>query len=100
MSASMIRSPVPLSGAMATPSRVVAGSMANGEASAGPLDRSAAAVPLVQPAWPDRSTINLAGELLDLSMTSIAYTASIGVPETGADFWSMLETVLPQGERD
>ncbi|MEM5474404.1 hypothetical protein WNZ14_21965 [Hoeflea sp. AS60] len=104
MSASMIRLPVPMSATMVTPSRAAAGSVAYGEAGSGALEQPAgavqAAIPHVRPAWPDPGTINLAGELLDLSMTTMAYTASIGVPDTGADFWAMLATALPEGERD
>ncbi len=104
MSASMIRLSVPLSGTMVTPSRAAAGSGAYGDTGTRPLEQPAGAVqaatPHVRPAWPDPGTINLAGELLDLSMTTIAYTASIGVPETGSDFWAMLTTALPEDEPD
>ena len=97
MSASMIQLSVPLSGTMVHPLRAIPASGADGEAGASPPAEPAPAV-RVRPAWPDPGTINLAGELLALSKTTIAYTASIGVPETGADFWAMLATALSDGE--
>ena len=57
-----------------------------------------AAAPLVRPAWPDPATVNLAAELLALSTTTIAHT--LPLPETGPDFWSLLATALPEGERE
>jgi len=96
MSADMIRLSVPPSGTMASPSPSADAPKARPAAA----PAVAAAVVPVRPAWPDPATINLAGELLDLSKTTLAYTASIGVPETGADFWAMLATALREGERE
>ena len=62
--------------------------------------RFAAAAPPVLPAWPDPAAVNLAAELLALSTTTIATTATFTLPETGSDFWSMLATALPQAERE
>ncbi|MBU4530952.1 MAG: hypothetical protein KUA43_05320 [Hoeflea sp.] len=53
------------------------------------------AAPRVLPAWPGPGTINLAGELLSLSETTIATTATITLPETAPDFWAMLAAALP-----
>ena len=88
MSASMIRLSVPPSGTMASVS----------PSGAAPKSRPAAAV-AVRLAWPDPATINLAGELLDLSKTNLAYTGTITLPDTGADFWALLATALGDGER-
>lgn len=55
---------------------------------------------IAPPAWPGPGTLNLAGELLDLSTTTIAYTGTITLPDTGADFWAMLATALPGRERE
>lgn len=44
-------------------------------------------VPRVRPAWPDPGIVNLSGELLDLSKTTIADTVTITLPDTGGDFW-------------
>lgn len=68
----------------------------SGARTAAPAEAAAARMPPVLPVWPDRGAVNLAGELLDLSHTTIAYTATITLPETGADFWAMLATALPQ----
>ena len=96
MSASMIRLSVPPSGTMASLSP--SGAAPKPRPAAAP---AVAAAPLrVRPAWPDPATIYLAGELLELSKTNLAYTASIGVPETGADFWAMLATALREGKRE
>ncbi|MCY0154295.1 hypothetical protein OEG86_20940 [Hoeflea alexandrii] len=53
----------------------------------------------MRPVWPDPATINLAGELLDLSSTTIAYTGTITLPDTGADFWALLAAALGEGRR-
>ena len=57
-------------------------------------------IPDVRPAWPDPATIYLAAELLDLSKTSIAYTGTLTLPDTGGDFWALLAAALGEGRRE
>ena len=95
MSASMIRLSVPPSGTMAS----VSPSAAAPKSRPAAAPAVAAAAVAVRPAWPDPATINLAGELLDLSKTNLAYTGTITLPDTGADFWALLATALGDGER-
>lgn len=59
---------------------------------------AAAPARIAPPAWPGPGTLNLAAELLALSTTTIATTATLTRPDTGGDFWAMLETVLPGDE--
>ena len=80
------------------PAPVFAGS-GRWAASAGRSVPQPVRAPRVRPAWPDPATINLAGELLDLSSTTIAYTGTITLPDTGADFWAMLAAALGEGRR-
>lgn len=56
--------------------------------------------PRVRPAWPDPGTIYLAAELLDLSKTTIAYTGTFSLPNTGADFWALLASALGEGRKE
>lgn len=51
------------------------------------------------PAWPERMSVDLAGELLALTETQLAYTANVAVLETGLDFWDMLATALGPEDR-
>lgn len=99
MPADMIRSSVQPSGAMASVSP--AGSAAQAAPKSRPAAApavAAAAVP-VRPAWPDPATINLAGELLELSTTTIAHTGTLTLPDTGGDFWALLAAALGEGRR-
>jgi Flagellar hook-associated protein len=48
------------------------------------------AQPRPAPSWPDRSEIDLAAEILDITETQIAFKASAVMFETGADMWEML----------
>ncbi|VVT06171.1 conserved hypothetical protein [Hoeflea sp. EC-HK425] len=101
MSAEMIRLSVPPFGPLASRSSSPAGLAAAPDltaTSAAPQPVKAPA-PRVRPVWPDPATINLAGELLDLSSTTIAYTGTITLPDTGADFWAMLAVALGEGRR-
>ncbi|MCB0019063.1 MAG: hypothetical protein KDE09_14840 [Anaerolineales bacterium] len=50
----------------------------------------------VRPAWPGPGTIDLASALLELSTTTVVYTDTIVLPDTGADFWAMLSTALSE----
>ena len=68
-------------------------------ASAGGSAPQPVRAPRVRPAWPDPATINLAGELLDLSKTTIAYTGTMTLPDTGGDFWALLAAALGEGRR-
>jgi hypothetical protein len=104
MSAEMIRLSVQTFGPLAFRPASPAGS--TGLAAAPDLTATGAVpqpvkapAPRVRPAWPDPATINLAGELLDLSSTTIAYTGTITVPDTGADFWALLAAALDEGRR-
>jgi flagellar basal-body rod protein FlgC len=45
-------------------------------------------------AWPDRSDVDLAAEILDLTETQIAFKANAVVFDTGADMWEMLSAAL------
>ena len=106
MSAEMIRLSVPPFGPLAFRPSSLAGSTGLAAApdltSTGAMPqpvKAPAPAPRVRPVWPDPATINLAGELLDLSSTTIAYTGTITVPDTGADFWAMLAAALGEGRR-
>ncbi|WP_420410318.1 hypothetical protein [Hoeflea sp.] len=56
--------------------------------------------PFRLPVWPSPGAINLAQDLLELSQTTFAYTATISRPESGPDFWDMLAAALPEPELD
>lgn len=56
--------------------------------------------PFRLPVWPSPGAITLAQDLLDLSQTTFAYTATITLPETGPDFWDLLAAALPKPERE
>ena len=106
MTASMIKLSLPLSGTLVHPARSASKAAPPPSVDEAPAARTPAsgAAPAmawrVSPAWPGPATINLAGELLDLSTTALAYTATREPPETGADFWSMLATALPEPRRE
>ncbi|WP_417413512.1 hypothetical protein [Hoeflea sp.] len=107
MTASMIKLSLPLSGTLVHPARSASKaappppSVEEAPAARTPASGDAPAMAWrVSPAWPGPATINLAGELLDLSTTALAYTATREPPETGADFWSMLATALPEPRRE
>jgi len=107
MTASLIKVSLPLSGTAVHPSRASSRaappppSVEQAPAAKTPASGAAPAAGFrVSPAWPDPASINLAGELLDLSTTALAYTATREPPETGADFWAMLASALPEGRRD
>lgn len=102
MSADMIRLSAQPSGPLAFRPASPAGSTglaAAPDLTAGGSVPQPVRAPRVRPAWPDPATINLAGELLDLSSTTIAYTGTITVPDTGADFWALLAAALGEGRR-
>ena len=65
-----------------------------------PVSPARTAVPFRLPVWPSPGAITLAQDLLDLSQTTFAYTATITRPETGPDFWDMLAAALPEPERE
>ena len=112
MSASMIRLSLPLTGSVVHPARSttmaapLAPSVAERSVAAPPAAKTPATDPapamtrLVSPAWPDPASINLAGELLNLSATTMAYTATRQPPNIGADFWALLATALPGAKRE
>jgi len=79
-----------LSAARAQPVRAMA-------ADPGHPGGTTASARIAPPVWPGPGTVNLASHLIGLSKTEITYTATIALPETGADFWDMLATALPEG---
>lgn len=119
MSAEMIRLSVPPFGPFASRPASPAGSAglaaASDEAATGPAPVFSGSgawpasaggsapqpvkAPRVHPAWPDPATIYLAAELLDLSKTTFAYTGTFTLPDTGADFWTLLAAALGEGRR-
>lgn len=107
MSASMIRLSLPLTGSVVHPARSAAPAAPPPPPVAEPRAvKTPAADPVpakpwpVIPAWPDPASINLAGELLNLSATTMAYTATRQPPNIGADFWALLATALAGGKRE
>lgn len=89
---------VPLSAVRAQPGHAVVSATHGTEAPPGPQATAPAAVPLEVPVWPGPGTVDLLTKLLDLGETQITYTATITLPETGADFWDMLTAALPMDE--
>ncbi|WP_422371009.1 hypothetical protein [Hoeflea sp.] len=65
-----------------------------------PVSSARTPVPFRLPVWPSPGAITLAQDLLDLSQTTFAYTATITMPETGPDFWDLLAAALPEPERE
>ena len=50
--------------------------------------------------WPLPGAVDLVSQLLDLSETAIAHTATNSMPESDSDFWGMLAAALPRDVRD
>ncbi len=50
--------------------------------------------------WPLPGAVDLVSQLLDLSETAIAHTATNSMPESDSDFWGMLAAALPKNEQD
>ncbi|MEQ8480366.1 MAG: hypothetical protein RIC18_06895 [Hoeflea sp.] len=69
------------------------------EAAQGPVTPARTPAPFRLPVWPSPGAITLAQDLLDLSQTTFAYTATLTLPETGPDFWDLLAAALPEPER-
>ncbi|MEQ8306653.1 MAG: hypothetical protein RIA09_08840 [Hoeflea sp.] len=65
-----------------------------------PVPAARTPAPFRLPVWPSPGAITLAQDLLDLSQTTFAYTATISRPESGPDFWDMLAAALPEPERE